>query len=215
MFMDLSACLSYIAGRGRPRILSSVGVFALEGFLSGFAAANASVRGHVALTTAQFHGPEQANACLRAYLETGDEELALERVIAAFFVVDGLSGAARAGDGHLVLNTGPDISVSCDFVDLVRLPIQNGHSAMVLGEPTVVRLGDFASGFVHGLSALIPESGKTAQQRLANFELGLQARFGYDAPWYGLIRAFWGNSDTGLRKFVELWDAYSSPPASR
>ncbi len=80
---------------------------------------------------------------------------------------------------------------------------------MVLAEPTMEWLGNYASGYLSGLEAVNVAAAIRQRQAFEDFERWL--RHTYDAegaPWYAIIRVYWGACTGGLEKFIELWDEH-------
>ena len=179
--------------------LDSCCASSLGTFLVGYRTVDCSVASATDLLLDVFPGREEMGACTRVYLTYADGAVgvtailnALENVVAA--------GLAPPGDGFFTERV---------FIDAVRGAILQGRPAMVLGDPTVTSLYNYACGFMSGLEVVAPVEATKQYHELAGFERWLQGR--YDVPeaaWYKLIRVHEGYCERGLKKFVELWDEF-------
>lgn len=148
-------------------------------------------------------GPDQMDACGRAYLAFRNTREALG------FIFHNIESFAHRSESAPTEARHEITTVS--FVDSVRDAIMDGHAGTVLGEPTISYLADYASGYNFGLRFVDASAAQSRVQELDAFEAWLQGYYGgVHACWYGLIRVFEGNCESGLRRFVLLWDAFKS-----
>jgi len=147
-----------------------------------------------------FPGREPFDVCTRVYLSYADGAAGVAAVL------DALENVAAAG----LEPPGDEFFTESVFVDAVRGPILQGRPAMVLGDPTVSSLYNYARGFMSGLEVVAPAEAVRQIRELAEFEKWLQEWYGVPgAAWYKLIRVHEGVCDRGLKRFVELWDKFA------
>ncbi|WP_437952086.1 hypothetical protein WME98_16035 [Sorangium sp. So ce296] len=180
--------------------LTEACVLALGAFLFGYRMANGNVAPILYELARRFEGPDQADACTRAYLSARNTEHALRRVLEALSLMlaaePALAGSSPA-------------SAQLGFVELVRDPIVSGRTGMVFAEPTVDWCANFWKGFLAGLDEVDPTAALHERERFEAFEQWLAERYAQSgASWYAMIRVFEGADLGGLRAFVALWEEF-------
>lgn len=197
--MELASVIDTI--RKNPgEYLTEACVLALGAFLFGYRMANGNCAPILHELTRRFEGPDQADACTRAYLSARNTEHALRRVLEAL-------GSMLAAEPALAGSS--PASAQLGFVELVRDPIVSGRTGMVLAEPTVDWCANFWKGFLAGLDEVDPTAALHERERFEAFEQWLAERYAQSgASWYAMIRVFEGADLSGLRAFVALWEEF-------
>lgn len=182
--------------------LTEACVLALDAFLVGYRMTDAGCTATLDELTRRIEGPDQANACTRAYLASATSERALRRVLDELASM--LAVAPEPGSR-------PGFFAGQGFVESVREAIVSGRPGMVFGEPTLVWCANYWKGFLAGMAATDPAAAEYQRARLEAFEQWLGERFGHPrAPWYAMIRVYRGAELDGLRGLVSLWDEFQA-----
>lgn len=187
--------------------LTEACVLALGAFLFGYRVTNT---GHTALLdelTRSFEGPDQADACTRAYLGAATTERALRNVLD---VLDVLLAAAPEAECQSGINP------QHGFVSFVRDAIMSGRTGLVFAEPTVDWCANYWKGFLAGIAEVDATAAVREREQFEAFERWLAARYDQaQVPWYALIRVYEGADLSGLRAFVSLWDEFQNQSSSQ
>lgn len=187
-------------------VLSTPCVLALGAFLFGYKTADAGVGGLLSELDREFVGPESADACTRAFLSSSTSEEGLSKVLA---VLERLLVHAQE------CRPSPGPGARTDVVSFVREPIEHQRPAMVLAEATPDWLYNYSQGYEFGLGVVNAPLAATQRSQFHQFEAWLQERYQHaSARWYAIIRVYEGACESGVARFVELWDEFLSDPES-
>jgi hypothetical protein len=174
-------------------------VSSLRTFIYGYRIVDCSIASATDALLNIFPGREPFDVCTRVYLSYSDGAAGVEALL------DALEKIVAAG----LEPPGDDFFRASNFIDTVRGPILAGRPAMLLGDPTVSSLYNYARGFMCGLEVVAPAEAVRQMRELAAFERWLQDW--YEVPgaaWYKLIRVHEGVCEEGTKRFIALWDEF-------
>ena len=151
-------------------------------------------------TACVFAGPDGADAASRVLLSFSSDGAAFDALLCAL--------QATASELDLASEISeqaqqPWLESSCEHL------LQ--HPGVILGEPTMERLTSQLDGYLAALDVTFPRRAKAEREQLEAFEKWLQAEHGCPhATWGGIIRAYSGEAEAGLRSFVHAWVEFTS-----
>jgi hypothetical protein len=178
---------------------------ALDAFLCGYSWANGALGEVLRSATNQLEGPSGASLCKRAFLLERDPRRTLH------LALDHLESSLRSQEPEPSETPYTRTSV----VELIREPVRAGRTGLVMGEPTIEWLANYARGRFAGLEAIDPRRAEAERRDVDAFEQWMRARFAAVAPWHGILRAYY-NMDLGaLQKLIEFWDEFIESRGTR
>ena len=184
-------------GRNLGAFVEPVDPIYLGAFFAGCVEVNSAIRKPIRKMLKRLPGPSQADPWSRAALKYPSAE-------SVRILLDTLCQACRDES----FEEGLSSLRSC--ITAVAESVREGRPGMMLGQVSVLWLRNYISGYHAALRWWRPEQADIEATRMRDLNAWIAARYGEPegATWDRLMRVFEGECQSGVERFVELWEAW-------